>query len=242
MNKLLYAGLLRALKEKTVWIECISAIIFLVVSCMNQYLLMLQFHTQYFLDNFLFGFLIYIGIFLSIFTSLFVGREYSDRTLRNKIISGHTRTSIYLSNYLITTCISIIFVFISILVTFAIGIPMFGFLKMSAIQFILQMLASIIICLAYAAIFNLIAMIVPNRTYSAIGSILLAMAILPLSLRTYNLFGETSDAFLFITIFRNTIKIAESDSIIAVLCICCIFIILITNAIGIYIFRKKDIK
>lgn len=48
-------------------------------------------------------YVIFLGIFIAFFVSLFVGREYSDGIIRNKIVNGHKRTSIYFSNLI--TCI-----------------------------------------------------------------------------------------------------------------------------------------
>ena len=49
----------------------------------------------------------FVFILLPIFTSLFLGTEYSDGGIKNKVIKGHTRTNIYLSN-LLTSIITIL--------------------------------------------------------------------------------------------------------------------------------------
>lgn len=43
-----------------------------------------------------------IGFFISLFTTLFVGLEYANGTIRNKIVAGHSRIKIYLSNLIIS--------------------------------------------------------------------------------------------------------------------------------------------
>ena len=46
-------------------------------------------------DDILFCFAFAVGFVSSVFCSLFIGIEYSDRTLHNKLIVGHSRTAIY---------------------------------------------------------------------------------------------------------------------------------------------------
>ena len=50
------------------------------------------------ITNILFIYALTVAILIPAFVSLFVGTEYSDGTIRNKMIIGHTRTCIYLSN------------------------------------------------------------------------------------------------------------------------------------------------
>ena len=39
-----------------------------------------------------------IGVVIAVFVSMFFGTEYSDGTIRNKLITGRSRVSIYLAN------------------------------------------------------------------------------------------------------------------------------------------------
>lgn len=44
------------------------------------------------------NFPLYIGILLAVFISLFLSAEYSGATIRNKLVIGHSRASVYLSS------------------------------------------------------------------------------------------------------------------------------------------------
>lgn len=57
---------------------------------------------QVVLDDYYFEMAPFLGAIIAVFISLFLGAEYSDGTMRNKVIVGHTRTDIYLANFL--TC------------------------------------------------------------------------------------------------------------------------------------------
>ena len=49
---------------------------------------------NYTLDHFYFAGMPFIGIFIAAFIGLLLGTEYSDGTMRNKLIVGHTRTNV----------------------------------------------------------------------------------------------------------------------------------------------------
>ena len=51
------------------------------------------------IDNGFFGCALFIGIVMAVFCSLFIGTEYSEGTIRNKIIIGQKRGTVYLSNF-----------------------------------------------------------------------------------------------------------------------------------------------
>lgn len=48
-----------------------------------------------YIDSAFFSVAIYIGIILSVFCSLFIRTEYSDGTIRNKLIVGQKRSAVY---------------------------------------------------------------------------------------------------------------------------------------------------
>ena len=56
----------------------------------------------YDMDKMMLNYINIIGLFMAMFTSLFIGTEYDYGTIRNKIIVGHSRTSIYFSNLSMT--------------------------------------------------------------------------------------------------------------------------------------------
>lgn len=107
-----------------------------------------------------------IGFFIALFTSLFVGTEYSDGTIRNKIIIGHSRKNIYLSNLIISITVGIIIELIYLLIVAAIGIPMFGELQIPLSEFLFILLDILMIIVSFSSIFNFISLICSNITIS----------------------------------------------------------------------------
>lgn len=62
----------------------------------------------------------------AVFTGIFIGREYGDGTLRNKLIVGHGRCSLYLANLLVCAAANVTAMLLSVGTVLAVGIPIMG--------------------------------------------------------------------------------------------------------------------
>lgn len=80
------------------------------------------------LDNGFFARALFIGIILAVFCSLFIGTEHNDRTIRNKIIVGQKRETIYLSNMITCSVIAITMCIVFFVPYLSVGIPLLVFL------------------------------------------------------------------------------------------------------------------
>ena len=116
-----------------------------------------------------------IGFFIAIFTSLFVGAEYSDGTIRNKIVAGHSRKNIYLSNLIVSIVVGLILEFIYLIIISIVAIPLLGSIQMTFSQLAVILLDIIMIIIVYSSIFNFIALICSNITISTVSSLLLIL-------------------------------------------------------------------
>lgn len=126
-------------------------------------------------DILLTNFINIIGFFIAIFTSLFVGAEYSDGTIRNKIVAGHSRKNIYLSNLIVSIVVGLILEFIYLIIISIVAIPLLGSIQMTFSQFAFILLDMIMIIIVYSSIFNFIALICSNITISTVTSLLLIL-------------------------------------------------------------------
>ena len=104
MSKLLSANFIRLKKDKFFW----SGLVFMLAAGIffpvMRYMDMRQTQTINRIDNGFFGCALFIGIVMAVFCSLFIGTEYSEGTIRNKIIIGQKRGTVYLSNLLHALC------------------------------------------------------------------------------------------------------------------------------------------
>ena len=124
MNKLLSSNLNRLMKNKVFWLGMAAVFVISIVSmlsaCRNQVTAenaALEFHY--------FNILPIIGVFSGSVLGLFLGTEYSDGTMRNKIIIGHTRLNVYLSSMIMSVVVSTLITLVCY-VGGLVGIPTFG--------------------------------------------------------------------------------------------------------------------
>lgn len=163
------------------------------------------------LDPLFFNFVIYMGILTAVLTSLFVGTEYHDGTIRNKIISGASRTNIYLSNCLLCTFMGTVILLIGCFIGFALGIPLFGNFEMTTASLIFACLSCLLATWAYASIFTMITMINSSKTTAAVISLLLAFGLLFASLAILAALSQPEYIQQLVTP-DNTVSIVTSEN------------------------------
>lgn len=187
MYRLLDAGLARVKKNKAFWgcvIVSIGIAIFMIIS---NYLDMKNYNVQISTSELVSNYLPMIGIFIAIFTGLFIGTEYSDGTIRNKIIAGHSKINIYLSNFIISNIVAIIFEIIWIVIVLIIALPLFGKPIIELNQLLIMCLDSIMFIIAYSAIFNFISVLSCNKTISAVSCILVFFIMLGVTVFSFSI-------------------------------------------------------
>ena len=86
-----------------------------------------DYETQ--ITNVLFIYALTVAILIPAFVSLFVGTEYSDGTIRNKMIIGHTRTCIYLSNLIVSSTAGLGFCISYIVGVIVAGLPLYTIIQ-----------------------------------------------------------------------------------------------------------------
>ena len=126
------------------------------------------------LDQQFFTFVMFIGLVASVFCGLFLGTEYSDGTIRNKVVVGHTRNGIYLAN-LITCMIAGLVMCLTFIISYlAVGYPLLGGFHLEIKQILLLTLASFMVAVVFSSIYTLIAMNNQNKAAIAVACVLFA--------------------------------------------------------------------
>ncbi|MDE5588713.1 MAG: ABC transporter permease [Acetatifactor sp.] len=168
MNRLLSAGFTRLWKNKFFWLGMILLPGFLAFALFSNYYDMKQYNFSFTLDGFLYGSFLLIGMFTSIFAALFLGTEYSDGTIRNKLVIGHSRTSVYLSSLAVCFVSSLLVCLTTIIITYSLGIPLFGTPETPVLTIVQEYAFGVLIIAALSGLFTLLAMMITSKSVSAI--------------------------------------------------------------------------
>lgn len=191
MRKLISADFCRLRRDRFFWIGTLAMLVYTVATMLGGCQQALQDTTafQYTLDSFYFCYAIPIGLPIAVYVSLFLGTEYSDGTIRNKLVVGHTRRDIYLANFF-TNMVCGELLLLAALIGGLAGIPFLGTWKMGKMVCVF-LLISVMCMAAYAAIFTLIGMLCSNKAVSAVLTILLFLFLMIIAMNLYFRLSET---------------------------------------------------
>jgi ABC-type transport system involved in multi-copper enzyme maturation permease subunit len=153
---------------------------------------MLQFGKN--LDYYTFEILPYFGLFLSVYISMFMGTEYSDGTIRNKLIVGHDRRTIYFAN-LLTCFVGSMVIYLVCAIGSLTGIPYFGLWSIGIVGYIKLMILTLLCTLALTSIFVLMSHLITNKAISAVLNIIVALAIMLTASFIYNALCESETTY-----------------------------------------------
>ena len=191
MRRLLRADFSRLWRSKTFWL-CMGAMLLYALAYMlagSRQAAADPTEYSYSLDEYYFHFALSIGFFCMLCGSMFFGTEYSDGTIRNKIIAGHTRTNIYLAS-LITTFAAALLILSVWLVGALVAVPALGFWKMGALRLSLYLLTAVMFLLAFSAISAAVNLLSSNKVLTVLISVLLFLGLLLLASTVYNRLSE----------------------------------------------------
>lgn len=177
MSKLLSANFARLIKNRDFWGCMIAMASFGVFMLYMVYMPIQRTGDIVPLENLLFGYANVIGIAAAAFVSMFLGTEYSDGTMRNKLIAGHGRCTLYLSELIVNVAAVLMLNFVYVAIIGTAGVPLLGNVwELEAGQ--IWMLLGVSACadIAFTAVFTLLGMLNQNKTSVAVISLVGVMA------------------------------------------------------------------
>ena len=211
MHKLLCAYFTRLKKDKALWL--FAAGMFLMSAAVM--LSGLRLHMKYpddaafaALEYYLFQSMPFIGVFASVTVGFFLGKEYGYGTLRNKLVTGHTRGRIYLASLAAAVAAAEI-VAVGWLLGGLTGIPYFGLWTMETEQFLLFLLLTVLATAALAALFHLIGMLVSSQSVSVVAAMFASLGLLMLGSFLYNQLCEPETTYDHIVITAQGLQLGD---------------------------------
>lgn len=187
MIRLLNAGFTRLRKNRVFWLFLIFSICMSLFMVYSRYKDMKEYGDIVEVEQIILNYSTIIGIVIAIFISLFLGVEYSDGAIRNKITIGHSRIKIYLSNLIIVSVTGVFCYIVFSLISACIGALLFGWVKLEGVNFSILYIDILFVIIAFSAIDTFIAMICSNKTYTAIGTIMLVFVMMMVALTCFNM-------------------------------------------------------
>ena len=127
------------------------------------------------LDNLLFMGTTVIGFPIAIFTSFFVGTEYSDGTMRNKILVGNSRFSIYLSHFITTSVASLAMLVVGTVFVLFLGIFWMGWFITSPAILMPQILCCLLSVIAFNSVIVELAILIHHKAICAVVCLVITM-------------------------------------------------------------------
>ncbi|MED9903487.1 MAG: ABC transporter permease subunit [Lachnospiraceae bacterium] len=278
MSKLLSANFIRLWKERVFLIAIAGVFTLGAVIPISIKIAEIRLGVFNSIDPVFGQFAMFIGIVLAIFCSFFVGKEYCDGTIRNKIICGKKRTDIYLANFITCTAVSLMLCIAFFLPYLGIGIPLLGSFHMEKEIVFWLFLTVTFLSIAFASIYNLIAMLSTSKAVTASVCILLAFLFLYMGFQLKGMleqpeiidgtaYDENGVAYQEVEDFPNPEYLQGGErQVVRFLCnlipggqvaqcvgrgsagelselpVYSLGVILITTGIGVFVFRKKDLK
>lgn len=170
MSRLLSADFSK-LKKNKLFLICLVGMFLLelflkITDCINAG------QSQPILRSMLFTYVLIIGFLIAALDSLFVGTEYSDGTIRNKLIVGHKRESIYLSNLITCSAGGVLLCLSYFVPALIVGIPFCGIESGDLKTIFLVLLGSLFMSLSFTSLCTMAGMLFQNKAHTAILTIL----------------------------------------------------------------------
>ena len=260
MNRLLTGNLIRLRKNIVFWISLVCAMVGPLYTVLNNWYyknlwdMSIHADTAFLLSGADYFFMVALAVAIS----LFVGTEFSDNTIRNKLIAGHTGTSVFLSNLIASIIVAVIMYLVSVAASCA-GIPLLDKLELPIDKLILQMGCAVVSVSVVAAFICTVTMVIGNRVISTIVSMLsvIGMQLIPPILWAnvdyytenglLNTFQAKMDVFMYdwlptCQIYQLTSEVTDIPKNIYLFPVYSAVLILVVGIIGIIIFRNRNLK
>ncbi len=189
MSRLLSAGFTRLFKNR---LFHAAIVVMFALGCFAGYTKWSDFNVGFTVDlaDALFAYCLFGACVTAVLSSMFSGTEYSDGTIRNKLIAGCSRIGIYLSNLIINIVSGIMAVVAFVVPYVAICLLTVGKSSVPVKVLMLSALLSMLCLMAFSAIYNAATMLIAKKAAAAVACLLLFAGLYIVGMTTYARIGE----------------------------------------------------
>lgn len=251
MSKLLRANFARLWKSRAFWVCIIFQIFLAAIDFLSAYFISEEktfvLSRQFFIGS-------YIMIFLSVFITSFICTDYSCKTIRNKLIVGQTRAAVYFSNFAAALVGSFVIIAaywaVMSALAFSLGVEM----GMPLNEFCFLFWAQIAAVTALVSLYVLLSELVTSKskavTAALISSFVLSI-VYPAMKEMYIEFNVQaaravskgiSVFFTDIMPSGQLVQMETGEDIQGIFPIYSLAVAAVSTAVGVLIFRRKDLK
>ncbi len=180
MSKLLRADFYRMYCNRRIWLYVGCMIVSVIFFILMQYGAMdytVSFSRVIFLP------MTFYGIVIAALVSSFVGEDFSDGVIRNKIVAGRNRSSIYLSNMICVWSACLVVYILTVFATIVMGISLFEN-NVTLAEFFTFFALGLFTSMAFGSIFCILSMLIGNKSASVMVCMWLTFGMLFLCLHT----------------------------------------------------------
>lgn len=150
MSELLAEGFRRLFKEKRFYI--VLAVIIAIPTFISIFIAIVEGRGSNIGDVLIFQMTGTIIMFISITAGMFIVNDFKNNTIRNKIIVGHPRSSIYFANLIISLFVAVLYHLAYWLTLIGLGWPLLGFLKFPCSEIFINIGLTMVILVTYTCV------------------------------------------------------------------------------------------
>lgn len=183
MRRLLKANFSRLMKNKLFWGLVVAELFLGALFPVLHYMDNIDEKSGWTMDATIFVYALIVPLMVSLLAALFIGSEYSDGTMRNKLIVGHVRRKIYVAGLIANMEAAFLLCFAFLLSHICVGVPLLGWFVSDMKKVMVYFLVILAMVAACTAIFTLITMLNSNKAYSVAECILIIFMLLFVGIR-----------------------------------------------------------
>lgn len=247
MSRLFTANLVRLKKSKLFWGLTIAAAVLSLVFAV----IMILYSDFLPIDKIMFVYPVLIGFMIPAFIGIFFGTEYSDGTIRNKLMIGHSRQNVYLANLLTALVVAVVWLAAYLLPVLLLGLPTVGAPSMGWGTTIAMLLVSVATIGAACSMHVMVSMISSNKASATVVNLVLAF----LSFEFSSIASSVATAMTGILadicrVVADVLPMGQAVQFVMggmstplwLLAVYAAAVLAICTAIGMRVFRTKNIK